>query len=226
MALDKLRFMRFLNKLIDSSFVFLKLVELIHKTGLRGESVEWNEYCARRFSADWLSSPIHKKKLDFVKEFLKPSQRVLDEGCGGFEPLYVYNRDGGVCLDISTVALRHLKEGDYRGELVCGSITHPPFRDGAFEKVVASEVIEHLSSWEDVKRAVREGIRVSGENVLFTTPNGYWYDPTHMHIFTKKRWIKLLKDLDIPCNTSKIIAGDNLFVILKRERQNENCCLL
>ena len=95
---------------------------------------------------------------------------TLDAGCGdGRHSWEVYNENHSpvVAFDIDTVCVKKnkymldsLKEqkeikGDYH--LVVANVTKLPFKDGSFDKIICSEVLEHIP--QD-KIAVAELIRV------------------------------------------------------------------
>jgi SAM-dependent methyltransferase len=100
-------------------------------------------------------------------EFLQPAGLVLDLGCGsGMHTAYLRERGLRVVdLDISMVQLQRVS-GDER---VCGDAACLPFRDGAFDTVLCSEVLEHLSKPElctnEVHRVLKDG-GIAG----YTTP--------------------------------------------------------
>jgi ubiquinone/menaquinone biosynthesis C-methylase UbiE len=101
---------------------------------------------------------------------IKDGDTTLDAGCGnGRHSWEVYNRNDShiVAFDIDAVCVKKnkymldsLKEqketkGDYH--LLIANVTNLPFKDGCFEKIICSEVLEHIP--ED-KLAVKELLRV------------------------------------------------------------------
>jgi ubiquinone/menaquinone biosynthesis C-methylase UbiE len=95
---------------------------------------------------------------------------TLDAGCGdGRHSWEVYNRNHSavVAFDIDTVCVRKNKymldslkerreiEGDYH--LLVANVTRLPFKDSSFNRIICSEVLEHIP--ED-KMALAELIRV------------------------------------------------------------------
>jgi dolichol-phosphate mannosyltransferase len=91
---------------------------------------------------------------------------ILDVGCGSSRIL----RDlpGAVGVDVSLSKLRYMSR--YGRPLVQGSILALPFRDGAFETVVCSEVIEHVAERD---LPLRELARVNkrGGTLVLGTPD-------------------------------------------------------
>jgi len=153
--------------------------------------VDWEAYAETRIGVDWLSDPPHYDRLLIIRKYLDGcASWLLDAGCGDYEPVFVSNFSNAVALDLSFIALKSLKRHGFKGHLVRGSITHLPFKDNAFSRAVASEVIEHLAELLDVDLALKEVDRVS-KSYLITTPNcnrvwGKFYDPTHFQFFDKR----------------------------------------
>jgi glycosyltransferase involved in cell wall biosynthesis len=91
---------------------------------------------------------------------------VLDAGCGdGIITNALPNRLSVVGLDISPTALKHLRR---QGRV--GSITELPYADSAFDLVMTTDVVEHLSP-ALVRKAVAELTRVARKYVIICVPN-------------------------------------------------------
>jgi len=133
-----------------------------------------------------------KRRAESVFDFLaiRPGDRVLDAGCGrGFylNFLRVLHPEAdvvGVELDrpLLTVARSAVPGVD----LVNADLYHLPFRDAAFDKVVFSEVIEHVP---DDAAALGELYRVlaPGGALALTTPNAdypFLWDPINKTLET------------------------------------------
>lgn len=101
---------------------------------------------------------------------LRDGERILDIGCGegrhGWEAVKQY--DCVVCgMDLNRTSLRkaHLvfyqldEQAESRGRwlLANGDILRLPFKDKTFDKVICSEVLEHVP---DDRQAIRELVRV------------------------------------------------------------------
>lgn len=159
----------------------------------------------------------HKMKRivqEFVSDSLSPGGRVLDVGCNrGFDLLRLHARFSSLGLklygiDVSPADLRVAKER-------CRSVPPPasvsfqlsvaerlPHRDGTFDAVLCSEVVEHLP---DPDRALGEIWRVTkpGGVLALTTPNA----GNKLHKLRKflprsfrrkaKEWRQLQHEIDI-----------------------------
>lgn len=127
-----------------------------------------------------------KRRVRFLFEALdiQPIDRVLDAGCGrGFFMKYVTEltpcKLTGVDLDFEHLEIA-LKENRSRGGSVARSYIDPlPFADATFDKIIFSEVMEHLpDDWgglNEIKRVLKPG-----GLVYLTVPNHnypFWWDP-------------------------------------------------
>jgi SAM-dependent methyltransferase len=110
--------------------------------------------------------------VDLERLELRPGERLLDAGCGEGRHCYGALERGArvVGLDLDPAGLRAAVGGlrkragelNSLGEMLQGDAFHLPFADGSFDKVICSEVMEHV---HDYRAAARELARV-------TTPGG------------------------------------------------------
>jgi SAM-dependent methyltransferase len=107
---------------------------------------------------------------------LRSGDKVLDLGCGFGRHAFEAARRGAsvVALDagrdevngvaamfIAMVEAGELAEGSVHANVVQGDALHLPFPDGAFDRVICSEVLEHipddLSAMRELARVLRPG---------------------------------------------------------------------
>jgi SAM-dependent methyltransferase len=95
-----------------------------------------------------------------MAESNRNTKATLDVGCGE-NPYFFHNRlKNYVGIDIDIATLRKICKGLPDVSLVCASGSHAPFRDGVFDVIICTEVLEHL---EDPRNAVREMFRLLAE---------------------------------------------------------------
>ncbi len=124
--------------------------------------------------------------VDYRKLGMRRRDRVLDLGCGGGRHAFEAMRRGAhvVAVDASDTEVKGVAElleaidiagetvAGARGWALAGDALELPFPDGAFDRVIAAEVLEHIP---DDHRAIRELARVlrPGGRIAVTVPR--WY---------------------------------------------------
>jgi SAM-dependent methyltransferase len=141
----------------------------------------------------------HLARYRFARHFVSgpgPSARVLDAGCGtgyGAAELALAGAASVTGTDIAAEAVGHARSryGSERVRFVQGSCETLPFSDGAFDLLVAFEVIEHLDRWQDLLLEAKRVLKPGGI-LLVSTPNRDYYaesrgksgpNPFHRHEF-------------------------------------------
>jgi len=90
---------------------------------------------------------------------------VLDVGCGQSHIGKFFNDYTGV--EISLPALKLAVENNPKKHYLRADGLHLPFKNGSFDLVICSDVIEHI---EDKDRILKELTRLSKRYILITTP--------------------------------------------------------
>ncbi len=90
--------------------------------------------------------------------------RVLDAGCGS--SLIVQSLNNAIGMDFSYAKLRFLRR--YEIPLVNASAFALPFKDGSFDCVISSQVIEHIQYDESLFSEMRRVLRTGGLLILGT----------------------------------------------------------
>jgi SAM-dependent methyltransferase len=130
-----------------------------------GEYVVRGDY-HREPSPDWEFYPTYLAKLELVRRYLSSlpaATRVLDAGCG----------EGVLVEEFRQALAIQGVDANYSSDFVRrGSLLDLPFADGAFDRALCLDVLEHLSLAEQ-PRALAELFRVlrPGGELLVTVPN-------------------------------------------------------
>ena len=136
----------------------------------------------------------HMARYHFAARLAR-GKRVLDAGCGagyGSAALAeIAERVTGI--DVAQEAVDHARAHYAHANLAFeqASCTKLPYADGAFDLVVAFEVIEHLEEWREFLQEARRVLAPSGQFIV-STPNRLYYtesrgaegaNPFHVHEF-------------------------------------------
>ncbi len=117
--------------------------------------------------------------VDLERLDVRPGDRLLDAGCGEGRHCYGALERGArvVGLDLDPAGLKaavgglrkRAHETDSRGEMLQGNTFALPFADATFDKIICSEVMEHV---HDYRAAAKELARVTrpGGRVAVTIP--------------------------------------------------------
>lgn len=127
-----------------------------------------------------IKSDYSLKYIEFIKKFessLPEKLNIIEVGCGTGQTLEVFSdKNITTGIDISRNALKQSK-GRCRHQIL-GDMFYIPFRDGSFDLVYNSGVIEHFPDPKNCD-AVREMARITKKDgyVMIIVPNSYciWY---------------------------------------------------
>jgi len=111
-----------------------------------------------------------KQKIQEIKKRISKG-KTLDVGCGSGVLCREINKNMVVGMDISRNAIKYCNSKKTNSEFyIVASAFHLPFKKNAFENVVCSEVIEHVSSPEKVLDEMSFCLAKGGRQII-TTPN-------------------------------------------------------
>ena len=110
-----------------------------------------------------------RRRYQVITTMAAGTLRVLDVGCGSSR---IIGSARMVGLDIVLAKLRYARR--YGNPLVHGSIFELPFRDGAFDCVICSEVIEHVPADERVFSELQRVLEPGGRLILGTPDYDRW----------------------------------------------------
>jgi SAM-dependent methyltransferase len=156
--------------------------------------------------------------VDFGLLAIEPGDRLLDLGCGAGRHAFEAARRGAkvVAVDTSRSELDQVtaifaamaEAGEIpesgSGTAIAGDATCLPFPDGAFDKVIAAEVLEHLPADQIAMNEIARILRPGGvaavtvpawlpERVCWRLSDDYHNTPGgHVRIFTRRELITKL----------------------------------
>ena len=148
-------------------------------------SLDSADYDARAFNSRIpLQRWWRRKRCHIVRDYIEDKMRILDVGCGSSQLLNGAPQTIGV--DTSLNKLRYMRRPARM--LINASVFSLPFRDGAFEVITASQLVEHVG---DAPSPVAEMARClePGGILIIGTPD-----------YGRKQWrmIKKLYDMAKP----------------------------
>jgi SAM-dependent methyltransferase len=136
----------------------------------------------------------HMARYTFAAR-LATGKRVLDAGCGAGYGSAELARVAEVVIGVDVAAdAVEFARANYRLPNLSfepASCTELPYPDGAFDLVVAFEVIEHLENWRGFLHQARRVLAPAGQ-LIVSTPNKLYYtesrgvrgaNPFHVHEF-------------------------------------------
>jgi len=136
----------------------------------------------------------YRKRVQTVFEWLQPQagDRILDAGCGrGFYLKFVrYASDASIVgLELELPFLRTAKHALTEFQyppLVNASLYDPPFPNATFDKIVLSEVLEHVPDDAGALGSLSRILKPGGL-IAITVPNAnypFWWDPINKSLET------------------------------------------
>lgn len=150
------------------------------------------------------SNPIVKYEQDLRSNTVlnllaaSPKERILDIGCGNARDIVKIASSGAevVGVDISKSMVEAAKKeteriGQHGISLTVGDATHLDFADSSFDKVLCSEVIEHIPNTDLALSEMWRVLKPGGTLVISTPNSKSWYGLERYLIWEgllKRRW--------------------------------------
>lgn len=127
--------------------------------------------------------------VSIVNHMIPKKLYVCEVGCGEGHIIKKINSDFKVGVDISYERLR-LAKNNMSGNscLICADADNLPFKEGVFDVVISSEVIEHLNKDNHAIDNIRHILKDRGKLVL-TTPSRWGFRENLMTFINETRGI-------------------------------------
>ena len=167
----------------------------------RQRFVQWNEEMARKYDpeayhlrSNFLIRWIERRRVKAILDFLKPGRQdsVLEVGCGAGNVLEQVPAGQLHGIDLSTFLLKKSQSRlvQRQAGLVLANAERLPFADGRFERLVCTEVLEHVA---DPRQVVSEMARMAttGAVLVISVPNETWISRAKemIHALGLSRWL-------------------------------------
>lgn len=131
-----------------------------------------DDYYAR---SNFLIRFVEQSRLLCVQRMIdaKPEDEILEVGCGGGHILQLFPDSQLTGLDVSSCMLEKACKNltGYRVQLLKGEMHELDLADQSFDKVICSEVLEHVENPAGILSQIRRVLKPGGIAVL-TLPNG------------------------------------------------------
>jgi SAM-dependent methyltransferase len=118
---------------------------------------------------------MYDRFLDTIGEYARPSDLVLDAGCGSGR-VFQHGLTGRVRRVVGVDVTDEPRENPNLDDAAKGDLCALPLRDAAFDLIIVSHVAEHLSEPEPIFRELARVLRPDGR-LLLLTPNRWHYVP-------------------------------------------------
>jgi dolichol-phosphate mannosyltransferase len=168
-----------------------------------------------------------RRRYQVITTMAAGTLRVLDVGCGSSR---IIGSARMVGLDIVLAKLRYARR--YGNPLVHGSIFELPFKDGAFDCVICSEVIEHVPADERVFSELERVLEPGGRLILGTPDYDRWrwralewlygrlapggYADEHITHYSRSNLATYLKARGFTIDDVKYVGGSEMIFGLRK----------
>jgi 2-polyprenyl-3-methyl-5-hydroxy-6-metoxy-1,4-benzoquinol methylase len=130
-----------------------------------------NDYYAKSL---WPIRKIEEGRLRIIRDMVSasPGDKVLEVGSGGGHVLRMFKQAKLTAVDVSGKFLETARENlkGYDCEFIKGAIDQLGLPAASFDRVICTEVLEHIPDFEPVMREIARLVKPTGRAVI-TVPN-------------------------------------------------------
>ena len=152
----------------------------IDKSSSQKQIAEWNDEMVKKYhsegtlyeSKNLILRYVERQRIKTIIKLAQASRedRIIDIGCGeGYLLSLLPQTKQIVGLDISKIALVKAKkrlEGKTYIELIYATAQNTPFADNSFDKIVCSELLEHVPDPKAVIKEINRILNKKGKAVI------------------------------------------------------------
>jgi len=142
----------------------------------------WNDEFARTHDIDeyytrssFLIRWIERRRLSIIRKMIaaKPGEKIIEVGCGGGHVLGLFRESDLTGVDVSGEMLQRARRNlkGYRVRLLKGELHELSLPHSSFDKLICTEVLEHVIEPVFVIGEMKNLVRPGGR-VVITFPNG------------------------------------------------------
>lgn len=154
-------------------------------------------YFETRFEYDESRKGVWEILAGYLKRYIPESSKIIEIGPGYCFFINAVDAKEKYAMDVDRIILKYCGKGV---KPVIGSCTKMKFKDGFFDVIFASNILEHLTQ-EELLAALREFNRVlrKGGKLIVISPNfryafrEYFDDYTHKVIITHTGFMDMLR---------------------------------
>jgi dolichol-phosphate mannosyltransferase len=170
-----------------------------------------------------------RRRYQVITTMAAGTSRVLDVGCGSSR---IIGSARMVGLDIVLAKLRYARR--YGNPLVHGSIFELPFKNGTFDCVICSEVIEHVPADERVFSELERVLEPGGRLILGTPDYDRWrwralewlygrmapggYADEHVTHYSRSNLAAYLEARGFTIDAVEYVGGSEMIFSLRKSR--------
>jgi len=148
---------------------------------------------------------IFKTQLNVISDMIKDDLDILDLGCGeGHVIEKIINKNNRVTgVDISIERIRQSRDrlNSNRVNLLNSDAVDLPFKNGKFDLVIASELIEHLPDSRELLANIKRVLKMDGVLIL-STPCSYLsessaeriYEWQHVFVYSYNKLLRIVEE--------------------------------
>lgn len=124
--------------------------------------------------------------LKLSKPYIKENSKILDIGCGEGNLLSILPKCKKYGIDIASRYVKIAKKKNPKAVIKIGDVEKLPFKDGFFDFVFCTEVIEHVSNPKQLLKEIKRVLKPKAKALISTYNHWNLRNILILTVFTKK----------------------------------------